>query len=129
MNTRILIVEDELLVASDLEARLKQMGHQVLGIATTGEEAITLAEQHRPDVVLMDIQLAGQMNGQQAASIIQNARPVRVIFLTAFVGMLAPDTSLGRRENLVLSKPFSTFEIAERLQAALSDWRRSDAAH
>lgn len=120
MNARILIVEDELLVASDLEARLKQMGHQVLGIATTGEEAIALAEQHRPDVVLMDIQLAGLMNGQQAANIIQTAMPVPVIFLTAFVGMLASDAQLGSRENLFLSKPFSTFEIAERLKAALS---------
>ena len=117
---RILIVEDELLVASDLEARLKQMGHQVLGIATTGEEAIALAEQHRPDVVLMDIQLAGKMNGQEAANTIQTAMPVAVIFVTAFVGMLAPDTKIGRRENLCLSKPFSTFEIAERLKAALS---------
>lgn len=120
MNTRILIVEDELLVASDLEARLEQMGHHVVGIATTGEEAIALVEQHRPDVVLMDIQLAGLMNGQEAAHIIQMAMPVPVIFLTAFVGMLAPDTKLGRRENLFLSKPFSTFEIAERLKAALS---------
>lgn len=120
MNTRILIVEDELLVASDLEARLTQMGHQVLGIATTGEEAIALAEQHRPDVVLMDMQLAGKMNGQEAANIIQTARPVPVIYLTAFVGMLAPDTKLRGRGNAFLSKPFSTFEIAEGLKAALS---------
>ena len=122
--TRILIVEDELLVASDLEARLEQMGHQVLGIATTGEEAITFARQHRPDVVLMDIQLAGRMNGQEAASIIQAANPVPVIFVTAFAGMLAAGTKIRRREDICLSKPFSTFEIAERLKAAL----RSGAA-
>lgn len=99
MNTRILIVEDELLVASDLEARLNQLGHQVVGIATTGEEAIAIAERHRPDVVLMDIQLAGQMDGQQAAHVIQAAMPVPVIFLTAFVGMLAPDTKTRKAEE------------------------------
>jgi CheY-like chemotaxis protein len=56
----ILIVEDEAIIAYDLRSKVERLGYEVVGIASTGEEAIELARLHRPALVLMDIQLAGE---------------------------------------------------------------------
>src|SRR4051812_1272805 len=81
---RILITEDERLVAKDLETRLKNLGYDVVGSATTGEAAIQLAEQLRPDLVMMDIVLAGRTTGTEAAREIRTRWNIPSVFLTAF---------------------------------------------
>lgn len=116
---RILIVEDEHIIAADLEMKLVAMGYQVVGAAVTGEEAVDLAERHRPDAVLMDIQLEGRMNGREAAEIIRTEHCVPIIFITAFAGMLSREMQDGTPE-VCLSKPFSTAELRESLQAVLN---------
>ena len=82
--TRILIVEDERIVAEDLRFTLLGFSYNVVGSATTGEEAIRLARETEPDLILMDIHLAGTMNGIAAAEEIQKFSAVPVIYLTAF---------------------------------------------
>ena len=59
---RILIVEDEAIIAADLASRLRKMGHDVVAIAASGARALSKAAEHRPDLVLMDIVLQGDMN-------------------------------------------------------------------
>ncbi len=71
MSQRILIVEDEIIVADDLEWQLKQLGYEVVGVATSGEQAVPLADREHPDIVLMDIRLQGAMTGPEAAWLIQ----------------------------------------------------------
>ena len=71
MPARILIVEDEQIIAADLRNKLQRLGHQVIGMAIGGEEAITMADQFQPDLVLMDVQLEGAMSGTEAARTIQ----------------------------------------------------------
>lgn len=66
-TSRILIVEDESIVALDIQARLKHLGYQVVGIADSGEEAIKLAGTEKPDLALMDIRLNGYMDGVETA--------------------------------------------------------------
>jgi AmiR/NasT family two-component response regulator len=62
MNSRhVLIVEDELILAMDMEARLVDLGYAVVGIASTGAAAVAAAEQHQPDLILMGIRLSGDM--------------------------------------------------------------------
>ena len=90
MTARILIVEDEYIVAADLEMKLMRMGYQVIGSAVTGEEAVALADEHRPDIVLMDIQLQGSMDGTEAANAIRARSGTPIIFVTAFAGLLPP---------------------------------------
>lgn len=119
MAARILIVEDEYIIAADLEMKLVRMGYQVVGSATAGEEAIRLAELHRPDVILMDIQLQGGMNGKEAAETIRARNDIPIIFITAFAGML-PHTLEGEAHpEIALSKPFSAIELKECLTAVL----------
>jgi DNA-binding response OmpR family regulator len=81
---RILVVEDEVVVALDIQTRLIRMGYQVIGRCATGEEAVPLALELKPDLLLMDIMLAGRLNGIAAAHQIRSKLDVPVIFLTAY---------------------------------------------
>src|SRR5689334_23737329 len=70
-GARILIVEDEAIIALGIERQLKQMGYAVVGLAGSGEDGLRLALAHRPDLVLMDIQLGHGIDGVQAADAIR----------------------------------------------------------
>jgi CheY-like chemotaxis protein len=80
---RILIVEDERVVALDMRRTLRHWGYTDLAVATSGQEAIDKAAKFRPDLVLMDIALEGRIDGIEAASRIQRDLGLPVIFLTA----------------------------------------------
>ena len=119
MNRRVLIVEDELVVADDLEFQLIQLGYEVVGTATSGNEAIEEAQQKRPDIVLMDFQLQGGMNGAEAARIIQRNTGAAIIFITAFAAVFLRDPNQMTAPGVCLSKPFSPIHLKATLQAAL----------
>jgi CheY-like chemotaxis protein len=78
---KVLIVEDEFVVADDIEARLLDLGYAVAGKANSGAEAIEFAESHSPDLVLMDIHLRGPMDGITAATEIRQRFKLPVVFL------------------------------------------------
>src|ERR1043165_3870675 len=80
---RILVVEDERIVAMDLAASLQELGYDVVGMATRGEDAVQRAAELEPELILMDVRLAGSLDGIQAAEIIHRTRDVPVIYLTA----------------------------------------------
>lgn len=92
---RLLICEDEGLVALDLERRLTRLGYKVVGTAPEGEEAYALAVQHKPDCVLMDIQLEGPILGTEVAAVIQQDLDIPSIYLTAYSG----DDTVKRAER------------------------------
>ncbi len=83
-SSQILIVEDELIVADDLATDLQGLGYVVTGIASTGEEAIRCVAITNPDLVLMDIRLAGKMDGVQTAHAIQRMKETPIVYLTAY---------------------------------------------
>ena len=82
---RILIVEDERLIAIDLQRRLTRLGYTVVALAASGAEAIQQALALHPDVVLMDIRLQGNMDGVEAAQHIHASAAIPVVFMTAYV--------------------------------------------
>ena len=118
-TARILVVEDEVIVARDIRQQLVELGHEVVGHATRGEEAVAMAEALRPDLVLMDVQLAGAMDGISAAEQIRSQLALPVVFLTAFGG----DDSLDRAKQTdpfgYILKPFSERELRTVLEIAL----------
>lgn len=120
----ILVVEDEVVVARDIAVQLRESGYQPVGHALRGEEAIALAHSLKPDLVLMDIQLAGAMDGIAAAQAIRMQLGIPVVFLTAF----AADDVLARANATqpfgYLLKPFSERELRAAIEMALF---RSDA--
>ncbi len=82
---KILVVEDERIVGEDIKARLHKLGYSVPSIARSGEEAIEKAKAIRPDLVLIDIVLDGEMDGIEAASTIKSLYNIPIVFLTAYV--------------------------------------------
>ena len=82
MGKNILIVEDDMIIAMVLENMVKTLGHKVLGKATNGNDAISLARSLSPDIILMDIRLKGEMDGVEAIQIIKEEMTVSVIFIT-----------------------------------------------
>ena len=123
---RILIVEDEAIVAMDIQARLEQRGYAIAGMAATGEDAIRLAAQARPDLVLMDIRLRGEMDGITAASQIRERFRLPVIFLTAH----AEETTLQRAKVAepfgYILKPFEERELHTLIEMALYKHRAEE---
>jgi len=84
-TARILIVEDESVVALDLASNLEGLGYQVVGQAARGSEAIRLAETLHPDLILMDIRLAGELSGIETAQQIQTShKALPIIFMTGY---------------------------------------------
>jgi CheY-like chemotaxis protein len=83
VDIKVLVIEDETIVAADLKDKLGHLGYGVMGTARTGEEAVRIATCERPTLVLMDIVLAGEMDGIEAADRIRRICNVPIIFLTA----------------------------------------------
>lgn len=81
---RILIVEDEAIIARDIQNILSRFGYQVSGMASSGEESIRKARDLHPDLVLMDVKLKGSMDGIEAAHRIHDGLNIPVVYLTAF---------------------------------------------
>ena len=110
MKARILIVEDESIVQLDLQRRLQRMGHSVVGMASSGEEAISKAGDLKPDLVLMDVRLDGSMDGIEAARRIRAEQGTPVIYVTAYASIFA-DTAHQDVFGPCVSKPFRTAEL------------------
>lgn len=116
MSRRVLIVEDEVIVAEDLSWQLTQLGYEVVGTAASGTDAISFAKSKMPDILMMDVRLQGEMSGTEAAEIILS-NPTRpgIIFLSAFADN--PDGLRKDKGIIYLTKPYS----AQRLKAALQE--------
>lgn len=107
----ILIVEDESLVAKALSVTLMRLGHKVTLIASTGEEAIQRAKEERPDMILMDIILDGEMDGIEAARIISSRAPIPFIYVTAHADQNTKERADLTRPFGYLIKPYKEKEL------------------
>jgi DNA-binding NarL/FixJ family response regulator len=116
---RILIVDDEFIIASSLALQVEEMGYEVCGTAATAQEAIDLAGAFRPDVVLMDVRLKGEEDGVDAALAIHKLIGAKVIFIT---GSREPATMARIQEDhpsAVLFKPIYGQQLRTAVEAAL----------
>lgn len=116
---RILIVEDEVLVAMDIRRVIQQLGYEVVGTAATAEEAFRLAESSRPDLAVMDIHIKGTLDGIDTAQRLRKEWDVPAVYLTAY----ADDETLRRARETephgFLTKPFRERELRATLEMAL----------
>lgn len=116
---KILIVEDEAVIAMEIEMRLEKMGYEITGHAATGEKALALAEASRPDLALMDINLVGPQDGVETAAQLRARFDIPVVFLTAY-----SDDATIRRATVTgplgyLTKPFSDRDLRAAIEVAL----------
>ena len=140
---RIMEVEDEAIVAFDIQTRLEEKRYEVPAVLATGEEAIQYAGELKPDLILMDIHLAGDVDGTQAAEEIHRLYDIPVVYLTAFSDEQTLERAKAAAPFGYMLKPFedkklhTTIEIAlyknqtdrekEQLEAQLSQARKMEA--
>lgn len=123
----VLICEDESLVAKDIEHTLRSCGYGVVGAVTTGEEAITIAGQKRPDLVLMDIYLAGEMNGIETAIILGKDYNIPVIYLTAFADGETLQKAKASCPFGYIVKPFQENDLRTAIEIGMQRHYRENA--
>ncbi len=115
----ILVVEDEQIVAMDLELSLAEMGYAICGTAATGEEAVRLARRHRPSLILMDVMLRGTMDGTEVAKAVGHGMRIPVIYLTAFSDAATVSRAVSTAPYGFLTKPYQAHELRAAIEVAL----------
>jgi signal transduction histidine kinase len=122
---KILIVEDELLIAKNLSQKLEKMGYEITDIVSCGADAIQRAGELKPDLILMDIVIKGDIDGIETAAIINQKLDIPIIYTTAY----ADDETLERAENTgsygYLLKPFKERELHATIKIVLSKHQES----
>ncbi len=118
-NSQILVVEDESIVAMEIEDRLKGLGYGVAGIAFSGEEAIRKAAETLPNLVLMDIRLKGDIDGIEAAQQIRNCFDIPVVYLTAYSDKDTLQRAKVTEPFGYMLKPFEERELHTTIEMAL----------
>lgn len=116
---KILVVDDEATITTHLEEKLQSMGYEVVGRASSGPEAVTLARKYYPDLVLMDIVMSGEYDGIEAARIIQEELEIPTVFLTAY----GDDQLIARAKTVqplgYVLKPFQDMALKAAIDVAL----------
>jgi signal transduction histidine kinase len=118
-KTKVLIVEDEAIVAADLANKLENLGYRVSGSVPSGEQAMAVAGEYRPDIVLMDIRLSGYLDGIETAEHMRREHGIPVVYVTAHSD---PDTiakALGTDPFGYILKPFIDRELKTQIEIAL----------
>ena len=116
---KILIVEDEQIVAVDIESTLQRLGYQVVGAAASGEDACQMATALEPDLVLMDVQIEGPMDGIEAAGRIRRTREIPIVFLTAYADLETLTRARLTEPYGYIVKPFAEHDLQATIHVAL----------
>ena len=117
-NEKILVVEDEGIIAREISIRLKKMGYDVVGIADNGQDAYNKAIEKKPDLIMMDINIKGDIDGIQTARKILNDYEVPVIFLTAHTDDRTLERAKMANPYGYVVKPFQEQDLKIRLEMA-----------
>ncbi|MFD2202663.1 LytR/AlgR family response regulator transcription factor [Shivajiella indica] len=108
---RILIVEDDMIIAANISLQLSNLGYEVTGIETRGEDAVNHARENHPDIILMDIQLKGKIDGVEAAKSIQKTWDIPLVYLTANSDEASFQRAKETHPYAFISKPFNKLNL------------------
>jgi CheY-like chemotaxis protein len=126
-GSRILVVEDEMVISLEIVTTLKRLGYEIAGQAVTGADAIWMAGDTNPDLILMDIRLRDEMDGIEAALRIQEQSDCPIIFLTAHSDEATLERAIAINPTGYLIKPFKDRELYSTIELALHKhdiWQR-----
>ena len=110
-KSRILIVEDDMIIAANLSLQLSQLGYEITGIESRGEEAVVHAQLNPPDLILMDVNLKGTLDGIETVQKIQETQQIPVIYLTANNDEATFNRAKATRPRAFISKPFNKLNL------------------
>ena len=122
---KVLIVEDETMTAMALASRLRDLGCAVIDLTATGEEAVRKAKAERPDIVFMDVNLPGDMDGIETAEIIAKSVPASIVFISGYSSKAAHDRAVACSPAAFLVKPFDFSAIGGILASIGDSFRRT----
>jgi PAS domain S-box-containing protein len=118
-KARILVVEDEAIIAKDIGRRLEKHGYEVSATVSTGGDAVRRAGKDEPDLVLMDIVLPGDIDGIDAAGIIRSRNDIPVVYLTAYTNEAIIERAIRTEPFGYITKPFEDSELCRTIEMAL----------
>lgn len=110
---RVLIVEDDMIISLVIENMVRELGHEVIGKAASGEDAINLALNEQPDLILMDIRLKGEMDGIEAVLAIKEKINTSVIYLTGNSDRVNYDRAKATDFIDLITKPFTISDLTK----------------
>ncbi len=116
---KILIVEDEMIIGANISLQLSKLGYEVTGIISKGEEALSHVRQNHPDIVIMDIQLKGKMDGVDTAKQIRREFKVPIIYLTANVDEECFNRAKETQPSAFISKPFKKLDLQHAIELTI----------
>lgn len=115
---KILIVEDEYIVAADIKMTLQKMNYYVIGISNSGEDTIRKIKIEKPDLILMDITLKGSLDGIETAQIIMTQYDIPIIYLSALNDEKTIERALSTKPSGYLFKPFDIRKLHSAIESA-----------
>lgn len=117
---KILVVEDEMIIAAKISMQLTSLGYDVTGILPRGEQAVLHVEENTPDIVLLDINLKGRLDGIETALQIQRQRDIPIIYLTANGDEATFNRAKSTRPYAFISKPFKQLDLQRAIELTIS---------
>lgn len=117
---KILVVEDEMIIAAKISMQLTALGYEVTGILPRGKEAIVHVQDHKPDIVLLDINLKGSIDGIETAMQMQKHSDIPIIYLTANSDEATFNRAKKTRPYAFISKPFKQLDLQRAIELTIS---------
>lgn len=126
MNEKVMVVEDESIVAMELSSYIQDLGYEVVGRASNADDAYTMAMEMSPQVILMDVNLKGEEDGISVSNRIQLEKEIDIIYITAFTDDESLERAIETTPAAYLTKPFNRKELAAALKIALKSQKKRE---
>lgn len=120
----VLIVEDQFIIAQDIESLLTDWGYNVVGVAASSEEAVALFDTHKPDLALVDVNIDGALDGIETVRLFQAKRPIPIVYLTAQADLQTVERAKASKPYAYLLKPFDERSLQISLELAFDNFSR-----
>lgn len=117
---KLLIVEDEMIIAANISLQLTELGYEVTGIVPRGEEALVHVKENPPDIILLDINLKGELDGIETAHAMQKTQDIPVIYLTANVDDAHFNRAKSTHPYGFIAKPFKKLDLQRAIEMTIS---------
>lgn len=124
-SVRILIVEDDMIIGANLSLQLTHLGYEVTGIESRGEEAVAHALANAPDIILMDINLKGSLNGIETVSAIRSKKDISIIYLTANSDESTFSKAKETHPRAFITKPFNRLDLQRTIALVVEQLRET----
>ncbi|MGB5362856.1 MAG: response regulator [Aureibaculum sp.] len=117
---KIFIVEDEMIIAANISLQLSKLGYEISGIVSRGEDAILHIKENKPDIILLDIQLKGELDGIETAKLILKEQVIPIIYLTANVDDAHFKRAKETKPHAFISKPFKKLDLQHAIELTIN---------